>query len=165
MAPSYSGEGREKSHYQLVTDERLVTDIAEMVLDVIADDALLYLWAPNAIVLEGTPVTVAKAWGFTPVQLIPWIKTTKDGEKPRFGGGHFTRVCSEQLVLCKRGRPEILDHSIPGVILAPRRGHSEKPDAQYELVEKLGPGPYLELFARKRRKGWTSWGNEVGVTL
>lgn len=49
----------------------------------------------------------------------------------------------------------------PSVIHAPRRRHSEKPLEFYDLFETVSPGPYLELFARNAREGWTSWGNEV----
>jgi hypothetical protein len=46
-------------------------------------------------------------------------------------------------------------------IIAPRREHSRKPDDIHERIERLVAGPYLELFARTRREGWSSWGNEV----
>ena len=29
------------------------------------------------------------------------------------------------------------------------------------MVEHVTAGPYLELFARRLRLGWTVWGNEV----
>ena len=47
------------------------------------------------------------------------------------------------------------------LIVSPRRKHSQKPDEQYERIERLVDGPYLELFARQRRPGWTAWGNEI----
>jgi len=36
-----------------------------------------------------------------------------------------------------------------------------KPEDVYERIEALAPGHYLELFARERRLGWASWGQEV----
>jgi N6-adenosine-specific RNA methylase IME4 len=47
------------------------------------------------------------------------------------------------------------------VIARQKREHSRKPDEQYQLIEECSPGPYLELFARERVAGWTSWGDEV----
>ena len=47
----------------------------------------------------------------------------------------------------------------------PRRRHSEKPDEFFGLVEQISPGPYLELFARRRRPGWDVWGNEIDSNL
>jgi N6-adenosine-specific RNA methylase IME4 len=46
---------------------------------------------------------------------------------------------------------------------APVGRHSEKPDESYELIERLAPGPYVELFARRKRPGWTCLGNEVAA--
>jgi N6-adenosine-specific RNA methylase IME4 len=50
------------------------------------------------------------------------------------------------------------------VITAPRRGHSQKPDAFYDLVERVSEPPYLELFARHHRFFWDVWGNESANT-
>jgi len=68
--------------------------------------------------------------------------------------------------LCRRGRAQVLRRDIPGVIVAPRQAHSAKPDASYEMLEKLCAGPYLEMFARRRYSPeWTVWGNEVSGPL
>ncbi len=42
-----------------------------------------------------------------------------------------------------------------------KREHSRKPDELYPLIEACSPGPYLELFARGTREGWTTWGNQA----
>jgi hypothetical protein len=47
------------------------------------------------------------------------------------------------------------------VVIAPVGEHSEKPDEVYRRIERLFPGPYLELFARKPRAHWTTWGDEI----
>ena len=48
------------------------------------------------------------------------------------------------------------------VIMGPRKEHSEKPDSVYQDIEQMYPNrTYLELFARNKRQGWTSWGNEL----
>ncbi|MEQ9449000.1 MAG: MT-A70 family methyltransferase, partial [Rhodospirillaceae bacterium] len=41
--------------------------------------------------------------------------------------------------------------------------HSAKPDEQYERIEALTGGPYLELFSRLSRPGWAAWGNQTGL--
>jgi N6-adenosine-specific RNA methylase IME4 len=41
-----------------------------------------------------------------------------------------------------------------------KREHSRKPDELYDIIEACSPGPYLELFARYPRDGWSVWGNE-----
>lgn len=47
----------------------------------------------------------------------------------------------------------------------PRGPHSQKPDAFYDLIESVSPGPYVDLFARRQRLGWDSWGRgyEIGA--
>ena len=47
------------------------------------------------------------------------------------------------------------------VVIAPSREHSRKPDGIHGRIERLVAGPYLELFARQQRPGWTVWGNET----
>jgi N6-adenosine-specific RNA methylase IME4 len=42
-----------------------------------------------------------------------------------------------------------------------RGAHSAKPEAFLDLVEQVSPGPYLEMFARRNRLGWDTWGNEA----
>lgn len=158
MAPDYLGKGRGRSRYATMP----LSAICQMrVADVVADNAVLLLWAPNAIVLDGDATKVALAWGFKPKQLIPWVKTAASG-KPRLGGGHYTRVVTEQLLLCTRGSVKSRRRDIAGIVFAQRGEHSAKPDESYEMVEQLFPGPYLELFARRRRsEAWAVWGNEA----
>jgi N6-adenosine-specific RNA methylase IME4 len=157
MAPSYAGEQRAGAHYRTMSEAEIC---ALPVVELAAPDAFLFLWAPHALVLDGTAMRVAQAWGFTPKQEIPWVKLAGNG-RPRMGGGHYARVCSEPMLLCVRGRPKRLSAGVPGVILAPRSRHSAKPPEQYELIERLAPGPKVELFARSTRAGWDCWGNEV----
>jgi N6-adenosine-specific RNA methylase IME4 len=47
------------------------------------------------------------------------------------------------------------------IVATRKREHSRKPDEQYEIIEACSNGPYLELFARGTREGWTSWGHEA----
>lgn len=165
----------------------------------IDDIALLGLWITAPLLLEGIHERVCDAWGFTPKQIVPWIKgrltigTVKrgvidsdgrdngkvvGGDDRDFaelviqpGMGALTRGCVEYLILATRGKYTSLvqSHSENGlllaeedaVIVAPKRAHSQKPDQQYDLLERLFPGPYLELFATRPRDGWTSWGDEM----
>jgi N6-adenosine-specific RNA methylase IME4 len=49
----------------------------------------------------------------------------------------------------------------PSVRREKRKEHSEKPDWAYDMVEKYYPNtPKIELFARKSRPGWASWGTK-----
>jgi len=76
--------------------------------------------------------------------------------------GYWTRANSEPCLLATRGKPKRLSAAVRQGIIEPRREHSRKPDCVHERIERLVAGPYLELFARATRPGWTCWGNEVG---
>jgi N6-adenosine-specific RNA methylase IME4 len=77
------------------------------------------------------------------------------------GMGYATRTNTEYVLLAQRGTPRRLNNDVHQVVMAPRREHSEKPEEVARRIERLYPGPYLELFARHERKGWTTWGNEL----
>jgi N6-adenosine-specific RNA methylase IME4 len=77
------------------------------------------------------------------------------------GMGYWTRANSEPCLLATRGKPKRLDAVVRMGIIESRREHSRKPDCVHERIERLVAGPYLELFARQSRPGWTSWGNEA----
>jgi N6-adenosine-specific RNA methylase IME4 len=154
-------------HAKVYTSSPLapILGLGSFVKDSAEEDSLLFLWCPNALVLEGAATAVCRAWGFEPKQLIPWLKTCGDGETPRIGGGNYTRVCTEMLVLATHGRaaPLVGDRGVPGVILAPRGAHSAKPDESYQLIERLVPeGDCLELFGRRKYSTrWTVVGDEA----
>jgi N6-adenosine-specific RNA methylase IME4 len=75
------------------------------------------------------------------------------------GMGRTFRMSHETCLVGRRGRPERLSKSEKSVFYAPVRKHSEKPEEFFELVERLSPGPYLELFSGgHRRPGWTCLG-------
>lgn len=135
-------------------DVMSLQDIAALpVADVAAKDCLLFMWTVSH--LQGAAFDVAAAWGFKPVSLaFVW-------DKGRMGMGYWTRQETEVCHLFKRGKPRRLSKGVRSLIRAPRREHSRKPDEQYERIERLVAGPYLELFARQARPGWSVWGNET----
>lgn len=77
------------------------------------------------------------------------------------GMGYGTRRNTEDCWLFTRGAPERLDAGVRELVVSPLRDHSRKPDEMYEKIQRLYAGPYLELFARNRRAGWSSWGNQT----
>jgi N6-adenosine-specific RNA methylase IME4 len=121
----------------------------------------LYLWCPNALLLEG--LKIMKEWGFTYKTNIVWYKIRKDGGPDGRGVGFYFRNVTELLLFGVKGKLRTLK---PGrtqvnIILSRKREHSRKPDEVYDLIESCSPDPYLELFARYRRPGWEQWGDEV----
>ena len=108
-----------------------------------------------------------KRWGFIYKTNIVWYKTRKDGGPDGRGVGVYFRNVTELLLFGVKGALRTLK---PGrkqvnLIATRKQEHSRKPREVYELIERCSPGPYLELFARERRAGWTSWGDEVDSYL
>ncbi len=146
-------------HYECLS----VRELESFELPSVADDALLFLWRVAAMPDEA--LRVCRAWGFKPKSELVWIKTTKAGKRA-FGMGHYTRHCHETCIIATRGRGLrlIADHGIRSVFDAPVARHSEKPDAFYEIVRELTTGSRCEIFARRQRPGFVSFGNQVEVS-
>lgn len=127
--------------------------------------AHLYLWVPNALVQEG--LDVMRAWGFTYKSNIIWYKTRKDGGPDGRGVGFYFRNVTEIVLFGIRGpNNRTLDagRRQTNIIVSRKREHSRKPDEQYRIIERCSSAPYLEMFARHERAGWTQWGNEAPET-
>ena len=133
-------------------------DIYQYQLPEVADDSRLFLWTVAAMPEEA--IHTMTAWGFRPVCELIWVKLTARGN-PWFGMGHTVRGAHERCIIGVRGRPKVLSRSVRSVFTAKAGAHSEKPEEFYQLVEDLSPGPYLELFGRRQREGWTVLGNEL----
>jgi N6-adenosine-specific RNA methylase IME4 len=126
------------------------------------DTAHLYLWVPNALLLEG--LQVMESWGFTYKTNIVWHKIRKDGGPDGRGVGFYFRNVTELVLFGVRGKNARTlqpGRSQVNIIKTQKREHSRKPDELYELIESCSAGPYVELFARGTRKGWKSWGNQA----
>jgi N6-adenosine-specific RNA methylase IME4 len=124
--------------------------------------AHLYLWCPNALVPEG--LQVLKAWGFVYKSNLVWHKVRKDGGSDGRGVGFYFRNVTELILFGIKGKNART--LAPGrrqvnLLATRKREHSRKPDEQYAIIETCSPGPYLELFARGARAGWTCWGNQA----
>jgi N6-adenosine-specific RNA methylase IME4 len=125
------------------------------VRDLAEDDACLWLWTTNQHLPES--FRIVKDWGFRYRQTIVWAKTNA----APFGGA----VCpnsAEYLLFCKRGSAASGRWSGGSVITTPLTGaHSRKPEVFLDLIESVSPAPRLEMFARRQRLGWDTWGNEA----
>jgi N6-adenosine-specific RNA methylase IME4 len=154
MAP----EHRRLSRYSTLTVEEIC---AIPVKEAASEKAHLYLWVPNALIAEG--LAVMKAWGFTYKSNIVWFKTRKDGGPDGRGVGFYFRNVTEILLFGIHGHLRTL---APGrrqvnIMISQKREHSRKPDEQYAIIESCSPGPFLEMFARGQRPGWTQWGQQA----
>ena len=140
-------------HYDLMTLERIK---AMPVADLTEENAHCYLWVTNGTMKQGHEVL--ETWGFQVKGILTWIK-------PRIGLGNYLRNNTEHLLLGVKGRTPVLYNRQPTWFYAPQQEHSHKPEEQFAIIERLSPGPYLELFARRKQPGWSAWGNEVNSDI
>lgn len=147
---STTHRGKPERHYSTMP----LADIAALDVDSIAEtEAHLWLWGVNRSL--GDAYKVVEAWGFTPMSLLTWCK-------PGPGMGYYLRNNTESCIFATRGKPMVPARKVMSTWHQwPRLRHSEKPDAFFDIVEQISPGPRLEMFARKARAGWDSWGNEA----
>lgn len=184
---TYSSKGQGRSadqHYHTMT-RRDIRDLP--VSQVAAKSAILLLWVPSQDV-DFAIEEVMPSWGFTyKTDAFIWLKTRKDLDRwmakafKRWQKGDpidplsLLRSCfimtkgyhtRKQGEICLLGTtkhiPPRLDAGVPEFIIGPRREHSRKPDEQYEKIERLYEGPYLELFARQEWSDrWDVWGDQT----
>jgi N6-adenosine-specific RNA methylase IME4 len=155
MAP----EHKRLSRYSTMT----LSDIMELpVATIAAEQCHLYLWVPNALILEG--LEVMKRWGFTYKTNLVWYKIRRDGGPDRRGVGFYFRNVTELLLFGIRGnnnRTLKPGRTMPNLLSTRKRRHSQKPDEMWQVIERCSPAPRLELFARHYRHGWHQWGDEI----
>lgn len=145
--------GSAASHYPTMTTD----DIAAMPVSSYAtSNAVLFMWATNPLLEDA--MQVLKGWNFAYKTNFVWVKDR--GAYGKLGFYNYGR--HELLLIATRGSCVPSIETLPdSVITADKSRHSAKPDEFYELIERMYPGPYLELFARNRRDGWSVWGNET----
>ena len=138
-------------------DTMSLTDICALPIDELTtENAHLHLWTTNAFLFESKDVI--ESWGFEYKSCFVWVKQ-------QMGIGNYWRVSHEFLLLGVKGSCPFYEKNHKSWLELPRGKHSVKPEEIPEIIEKVSPGPYLELFARRGRKNWTVWGNEIEKTL
>lgn len=167
---SYSGKGSaphrtEDAPYEVLTLDELR---ALPVAGVAAKDCVLIMWVIGSHLDQA--IELGRQWGFTyKTDVFNWVKVGKNDPSVRpISMGKWSRKQTEYALLFTRGKPSRIEANVrqliesdAHVIYAPKREHSRKPDEQYERIERLCHGPFLEMFARSTRAGWDAWGNEI----
>ncbi len=132
-----------------------VPALAALPVERLADvDCHLYCWITNRMLPHG--FQLFEKWGFRYVGCLTWCK-------PSIGIGTYFRGSTEHVLFGVRGSQMLKRKDIGTWFAAPRGpdGHSSKPPSFYDLVENCSPGPYLEMFSRTERKGWSMWGADA----
>lgn len=138
-----------------------IEQIAAIPVEGVADDdAHLFMWTLDRFLIDGSAALICRAWGFEPLpQLIVWRKTNA-------GLGRYIRPAHETILVGRRGAARLREVSTVSVhdwrqtYINWSKVHSAKPEGSLDLIESLSEGPYLELFARRNRLGWDTWGDQ-----
>lgn len=141
-----------------------LSDIAALPVSDIAEPTgcLLALWTPSCMLIDG--LMVMQRWGFEFKGTYVWTKMRRDMQQPAIGMGHLFRQSHELAIIGVMGKPlkTIQDHGQRSACLAINKGHSIKPEALQDSLDLMWPAAAkLELFARRRRPGWTCVGDEL----
>ena len=117
------------------------------------EDCVLFLWTTHKFIWDAKELL--DTWGFTYRNMIVW-------DKKQMGIGSLLRMRCEFCLIGVKGTPVFRDvHNLEDIIEESRREHSRKPEAFYELVNKLCVGRKLDYFSRTEREGWESYGNDT----
>jgi N6-adenosine-specific RNA methylase IME4 len=152
--PPWKGNGAEK-HYLTMRLEAIEA-MGQPLQKLLADDAHCWLFVTNHSLPDG--LAVLAAWGFQYRNVLTWTKS-------RMGTGHYLRNTTEHVLFGTRGTNSPVLFRAQGTwIFAPTQLHSQKPAEFQSIVRRVSPGPYLELFARRRpptNDDYFVWGNEI----
>jgi len=170
------------THYDVQTRWEIIQTVDTWIKQYqVLPEAHMYMWTVNSFTAGSDQgifpaINVVEELGFKPISLIPWVKSNVGSPTPY--GMRYTEMCIFAVRYDKgmgkrtrySGTPD--PQSVPNgkglcsskdFIFAPRRQHSRKPDEFYEYVESRSKGPYLDLYSRTSRKGWTGVGNQTGM--
>ena len=168
---SGKGEGRSPKY-----DRMSLKDIKALdVKSVAAKDSVLFMWATYPM-LKGC-LDVMESWGFKyKTVAFTWVKLLKHWKKKaigdgmwHMGNGYYTRANPEIVLLGRRGKTlERMNRGVRNLVVKPIGDeHSEKPEVVQDRIETLFGRDLmmLELFARRKRVGWTCVGTDLGVSV
>lgn len=143
--------GRAKPEYSTMP----FADIKALPINKIADaNCHLYLWVTNRSLPKA--FALIDAWGFRYITCLTWCK-------PSIGMGNYFRGSTEQVLFAVKGSQPLKRHDVGTYFNAPRGDkHSAKPDEFYQLVESCSYAPFIDIFGRKERDGWSVWGENGG---
>lgn len=155
---TYSNAGQDRSPDYKVMNFTELRDIWPYIRDVLTENSTLFMWAtmpllPKALILISDWGFAYKTCAFT------WVKRRRNGF--HIGLGYWTRANAELCLLGTRGHPKRKAKDVEQLVIGDIGAHSAKPSIVHDGIERLVDGPYLELFARRPREGWTAIGDQV----
>lgn len=161
-----AGQGVANTQYDLMTWGDLAA-LGPLIHALAAPNCPIFLWTTAPLLMEITEVV--RAWELRYItKAFSWLKTYADGSY-FVGVGSHTHSNTEDVWLLSNGTPrrkqagiyQVIPTMESEAIAAPLTRHSAKPEEFYRRVERYQDGPFLEVFARRRRAGWDCIGNEL----
>lgn len=160
------GQGVATKQYNLMTWQD-IGDLRPYLHAVAAQDCALLVWTTAPLLIEQSDIV--RAWGFRYItKAFCWVKTKQPRNGIFHGIGSYTASNTEDVWLLSNGTPrrkgsasQVIPTTETEGIVAPMGRHSRKPEAVQDRIELVFDGPYLEVFARRRRPGWTCIGGEL----
>lgn len=150
--------GGAENHYRTMK----LDDICSLPVERIADEnCVLFLWTTYPMLREA--LEVISAWGFAYKTIgFQWVKENRTGKGFFFGLGRWTRGNTEPCLIAVKGKPKRISAGVSQLVFAPLARHSAKPPiVRKKIVDLMGGGTRIELFARQTAEGWDCWGNQV----
>jgi N6-adenosine-specific RNA methylase IME4 len=117
-----------------------------------SNDSILFLWTTHKFLPDA--FEILKEWGFEYKATLVW-------NKEKIGMGAWFRMQCEFCLFAVKGKPFWSNTTERDIIVESRREHSRKPDAFFNMVDKLCVGRKLEYFSREQREGWEVYGNDT----
>jgi N6-adenosine-specific RNA methylase IME4 len=118
-----------------------------------AEDCVLFLWTTHAFLKDS--FEILNEWGYNYKATLVW-------DKVKMGLGRTIRMQVEFCLIAIKGNPIINGNSERDIITESRREHSRKPEAFYEMVDRMCIGNKLDYFSRQNRINWEHYGAEQG---
>jgi len=144
--------------YDTMTDQE-INDLH--ISEIATKNCVLFMWATMPKLQQA--LNAIKSWGFKyKTCAFCWVKQNPKSKSIFAGLGRWVQGNAEICLLATRGKPHRVSKSVKQIVLAPRGRHSEKPaEVRERIVQLMGGGNKIELFARQQTDGWDCWGNEV----
>jgi N6-adenosine-specific RNA methylase IME4 len=154
---STSGEVKRWTYHLPYPSMTLEEIKALPVADVADRNARLFLWTTNKYL--SSSFEVVASWGFQYAQTVVWEKTSHIAPFVT----SIAPQATEYLLYAHRGKPAEREGAFPSTVIRANRSetHSKKPEAFMDYIEEIGEPPRLEMFSRRARFGWDTWGDEA----
>jgi N6-adenosine-specific RNA methylase IME4 len=122
----------------------------------VADDAHVFMWTTHKYLPWS--FSLFEAWEVTYVNTFVWRKTNVSMQP-----FNMPTLNCEFCIYGKVGKPLFVDLKQFFACFEDKskHKHSEKPEVFYDMLRRVTKGPRLDMYNRRKIKGFETWGNEA----